>query len=104
MNKKSHCPVNKYPHFGFKLGEVDAFLRNRYIVEFSFLLSEELEPSTRGRFNKLRYAKGQGSHKIVSRCSIPIPYLDQQPPIFILGFEVANSKSQIAKRCFILQG
>lgn len=57
-NHESYCPVNKYPHFGFKLGEIDAFLRNRYIVELPLLLSEKLEPPTRGRFNKLRYAKG----------------------------------------------
>lgn len=89
------CYVNKYPHFGFKLDEVDAFLRNRYIVEFSLLLSEKFEPPARGRFDEFRYTKGQGSHKIISGRSIPIPYLDQQPSILIFRFEVA-SKSQIA--------
>lgn len=36
--------INIYPHFGFKLDKIDAFLRNRYIVELSLLLSKELEP------------------------------------------------------------
>lgn len=87
--------ISKYPHFGFKFGEINAFLRNRYIVEFSFLLSKKLEPPARGSFDKLRYTKGKGSHKIVSRRSIPIPYFNQQPPIFILGFKVADSKIQL---------
>lgn len=34
-----------YPHFVFKLDEIDALLGNRYIVELSLLLGEELEPS-----------------------------------------------------------
>lgn len=96
ISEINYCQIHKYPHFAFKFGEINAFLRNRYIVELSLFLSEELKPSARGRFDKFRYAEGQGPHKIVSRRSIPIPHLDQQPPVFVLRLEVANSKIQFA--------
>ena len=46
------------------------------VVEFTLLLTEEFEPALSSFFNEFRDAKGQGSHEIITRGSIPIPHLD----------------------------
>ena len=82
-----------YSHFHLQLGKIDTLLRDRYVVEVSFLLREKFEPSGGRRFDELRYPERQGAHEVVPRRSIPIPDLDQESPVFVLGFQVAVKKS-----------
>jgi hypothetical protein len=82
-------------HFFLEGGKVGAFLGHRHVVEVTFLLGQQLEPAVHRRLDQLGDSERQGSHEIVAGCSVPIPNLNQQPTVFVLGLQL-TAQTKIA--------
>ena len=69
-----------------------------HVVKLALLFRQQFEPALHRRFDDLRYAERQRAHEIVARRPIPIPHLDQQPPILVFRFQIAMGMLPYIKR------
>lgn len=86
--KSDFFELFSHPHLTLELHQIGALLRHRNVVVFALLLGQQLEPTVDGVFQNLRNSKRQRPHEVVPRGAIPVPDLDQDPAVLVLGFEI----------------
>lgn len=78
--------INTYSHLRFELSQVCSLLRDGNVVKLALLLSEKFEPALDRGLDQFGYAKGERAHEVVSRGPVPVPHLDEEPPVLVLSF------------------
>lgn len=75
-----------------ELEQILLVIRAWHVVVLALVLGEQLEPAVGGVLDDLRDAKGQGAHEVVARGAVPVPYLDQDASILVLGLKVTRRR------------
>ena len=81
-------------HFLQIFCNVLSFCSDWYIVVLSLLLGQQLEPPSHRALDNLTHTKAQGPHEVIPGCSVPIPDLNWQTPIFVFSFQVSKDGLQ----------
>lgn len=79
-----------HPEMRFQLSQVDPLSRNRYVVELSLLLRQQLIPPINRFLDQFRYSERERAHEVIPRRPVPVPNLDQQSSVFVLRSEIAG--------------
>ncbi len=70
--------------------EVLPLCRNGDVVVLALFFGQQLEPPVLRRLDDLRDAEGHRAHEVVAGRTVPVPHLDQQTPVFVVGAEITE--------------
>lgn len=85
-----------YLEFLSKCGHCSIVL-DRHVIEFTFLLIQQFEPSFNRFFQQFRDSERHGAHEIVRQSEIVIPYFDGKPLVFVTSCDITVFKEKIEK-------
>ena len=69
-------------------GQVLAGRGHRHVVVLALFLRQQFEPSVDLFLEDLGDAERERAHEVVARGSVPVPHLDEQPSVLVVGLQV----------------